>query len=302
MVEKLLHVNPEAAKYRSPNGNSLLHFVCGLPSKLCIDTMKLILALHKDAVQEADEEGLLSVHHVATWSDVEVLDFLLGLCPELASVVTSDGDNLLHLAVDFIGSSMSLSKVRYLSSRYPAMLQQRNDCGEMPIHKVAWSRGWEAFPVLYAAGGIEQFKTPTTPQTDDENDDCGSLPIFRFVTYHSMCICPGSSYVPEAADMFCWLLSLYPEAAAIEGGVGTRKQTLYQLAVDRKLPDCYLRLLLRAAPTLDPAELHLLNYAERRMAMFLAFKATTARLKTPFLLTRFRDGSKDLIQRVVSFL
>ena len=34
----------------------------------------------------------------------------------------------------------------------------------------------------------------------------------------------------------------------------------YQLAVDKKLPPYYLRLLLRAAPDLNPTELHRLNY------------------------------------------
>jgi hypothetical protein len=54
-----------------------------------------------------------------------------------------------------------------------------------------------------------------------------------------------------------------------------------------------------SAPTLNPSQLHRLNYEERRMAMFLAFKATMAR---PFLLSRLRDVSKDLVQRVITFL
>jgi hypothetical protein len=102
--------------------------------------------------------------------------------------------------------------------------------------------------------------------------------------------------------MFRWLLRLYPEAAGIEGGVGAaHKKTPYQLAVDDELPGYYIRLLLRAAPTLNPAELHRLNYAERRMAMFLAFKAMSGTLQAP-LLARLRGVDKDLVQRVVSFL
>ncbi len=79
------------------------------------------------------------------------------------------------------------------------------------------------------------------------------------------------------------------------------KKTPCQIAVSNNLPDYYLRLLLRAAPTLDPAELHRLNYAGRRMAMFLAFKAISGTLQVP-LLVRLRGESKDLVQRVVSFL
>ena len=102
--------------------------------------------------------------------------------------------------------------------------------------------------------------------------------------------------------MFRWLLRLYPEAAGIEGGVGAlHKKTPYQLAIDKKLPDYYRRLLLRAAPTLHPAELHRLNYDERRMAMFLAFRAITSTTEAS-LLARLRGESRDLVQRVVSFL
>jgi hypothetical protein len=103
--------------------------------------------------------------------------------------------------------------------------------------------------------------------------------------------------------MFRWLLHLYPAAAGIEGGVfADGKKTPYLMAVNEKLPDYYLRLLLRAAPTLNPAELHRLNFAERRMAMFLAFKAVTAMLQKPFLLARLRGVHKDLVQRVITFL
>jgi hypothetical protein len=40
--------------------------------------------------------------------------------------------------------------------------------------------------------------------------------------------------------------------------------------VENARPDFVRRLLLRAAPELDPDELHRLNYAERRMSLFLA--------------------------------
>ena len=77
--------------------------------------------------------------------------------------------------------------------------------------------------------------------------------------------------------------------------------TPYQLAVDMSLPPYYLRLLLCAAPNLNPAELHRLNYAERRMAMFMAFRAVTTGV-TPLLLARLRFENKDLVKHVVSFL
>jgi hypothetical protein len=300
-------VNPEAARYRDTDtgtDRNILHETCrrSVPSTLCIDIMKMVLSLHKDAVQEVDDCGYLPIHSAATFCDVEVLQFLLGLYPEASNVVTSSGQNLLHLAAHSVTADMAVSKVRYLCSRYPAMIQQKDRCGQMPVHDVSSTRNYKAMLVLYEAGGIEQFTTPivdSAPATFSQN---GQLTLLRFVHYQSIFSCLGSNLSSEAADTFRWLLRAYPEAAGIEGGVGHgSKKTPYQLAVDRRLPAYYRRLLLRAAPTLNPAELHRLNYAERRMAMFLAFKATTATMEVP-LLIRLRGESKDLVQRVVSFL
>jgi hypothetical protein len=302
MIEMLLKANPEAAKYRGPDsGSNILHRACwnSLTSELCIDIVKLVLALHKDAVREADEEDQLPVHFAAEKCDVEVVEFLLGLCPEAASVATSNGHNLLHLAVGDSASS-AVPKVQYLCSRYPAMIQQFDGEGEMPVHR---TRNYKVAKALYEAAGIEQFRTPIAAPTADTNVFDGYLPLHLFIYCRSDSLKTVSqATTSEDAGMFRWLLWLYPEAAGIEGGVGaTFKTTPYQLAVHFKLLDYYLRLLLRAAPTLDPAELHRLNYAERRMAMFLAFRAESATMEAP-LLARLRGENKDLVQRVVSFL
>jgi hypothetical protein len=51
----------------------------------------------------------------------------------------------------------------------------------------------------------------------------------------------------------------------------------YEMAErSRKVPDAILRLMLRAYPSTKPAKLRELNYAERRMAMFLAFSAVVS--------------------------
>jgi len=80
--------------------------------------------------------------------------------------------------------------------------------------------------------------------------------------------------------------------------VGVSK-TPYRLAVECGLPAYYRRLLLRAAPNLNPAELRRLNWEERRLAMFVAFAAVA---KSRLLLARLRVVNKDLVKHVVSFL
>jgi hypothetical protein len=62
------------------------------------------------------------------------------------------------------------------------------------------------------------------------------------------------------------------------------------------------RLLLRAAPHLDPAELRRLNWAERRTAMYVAYAAKFQTSSKPALLARFRLENPDIVKHVVSFL
>jgi ankyrin repeat protein len=82
MVEMLLKANPGAAKHRDSNGENILHPLCrgSFPSHLCIGIVKLVVALHKDAVQEVTVNfGALPVHCAARYCDVEVMELLLGL-------------------------------------------------------------------------------------------------------------------------------------------------------------------------------------------------------------------------------
>jgi hypothetical protein len=78
------------------------------------------------------------------------------------------------------------------------------------------------------------------------------------------------SLLSDEADMLRYLLRHYPAAVTIPAGPDDGNKNVYELAIEHKHRDFVRRLLLRAAPELDPDELHRLNYAERRMALFLA--------------------------------
>jgi hypothetical protein len=71
-------------------------------------------------------------------------------------------------------------------------------------------------------------------------------------------------------NMLRYLLRHYPAAVTIRAGPDDGNKNVYELAIEHKHPDFVRRLLLRAAPELDPDELRRLNFAERRMALFLA--------------------------------
>ena len=304
-VAMLLKANPEAAKYRFSNGINLLHIAAyqrKVTFQLCIDVVQRIHTSHKDSVREVDENGWLPVHYAARYTTVEVMEFLLGLYPESASLVTTDGSaNLLRLVVGDQESTTSVmeAKVRFLCSRYPAMILQRNDEGDTPLHGAIFINNIPAVQMLCEVGGQEQVRVPVAHPTNNNYWLNGWLPLHYLIDWHDESL--RNSLLSKAADCFRMLLRMYPEAAGIEGGVGASKKTSYQLAVNEKLSSYYLRLLLRAAPDLNPAELHRLNFAERRMAMFLAFKAMTKNVE-PLLLARLRFEKMDLVKHVISFL
>ena len=305
-VKLLLKANPEAAKYRDSNGMNLLHLaarVKNIPFQLRINVMQQILAIHMEAVREVDSNGWLPVHMAARCSTVEVMEFLLGLHLESVSMVTTVGsNNLLHLATADEESTTSVmeAKVRFLCSRYPAMMLQRSGSGHTPLHAAIVCKITPAGLILCEAGGQEQVKTTVAHPTNANNGSNGWLPLHCLIDRQADPL--RDSLLSDKAGCFRMLLRLYPDASGIEGGVGVAyKKTPYQLAVDKNLPPYYLRLLLRAAPDLNPAELHPLNYAERRMAMFLAFGARASATEPP-LLARLRFAKMDLVKHVISFL
>ena len=305
-VAKLLEANPAVAKHRGDNGRTLAHEVCcydsnGVSGGDCVDILKLILAQHQDALKEVDNFGMLPAHIAAEESPVRVLDFVLGEYPEAAAVVDKlCSKNLLHTAV--VGwEEDKAAKARLLCARYPAMMLQRDRCGRTPLLlSCTQDAGDDATILLLCeAGGREAASTAIVDPTvnDVRSSADGHLPLHWVIWLKESTLV--SEPLSAAADAFRLLLRLYPEAASTEGGTGSKKKTPYRLAVDNNLPAYYLRLLLRAAPDLDPAELRRLNWAERRVAMYVAFVGVA---KTPSLLVRLRVANKDLVKHVVSFL
>ena len=305
-VRMLLKANPEAAKYRQSNDENLLHLTVGqnlVPSQVRIDVMKQILAIHKDAVRELDSDGWFPVHTAARYGNIEVMEFLVGLYPESSSMVTRNkAQNLLHMAVRDIENNTTVmkAKVRYLCSQYPAMTLQKDSDGDTPLHHAAYQGYIPTVKLLCESGGQEQVKTPVVHPTDAQCVWNGYLPLHYLISFNPESL--RRSLLSDAAVLFSTLLRMYPEAVGMIGGIGVAyRKTPYQLAVDNDLPSYYLRLLLRAAPNLNPAELHRLNYEERRMALFLAFAARARATEPPFL-ARLRFAKMDLVKHVVSFL
>lgn len=73
------------------------------------------------------------------------------------------------------------------------------------------------------------------------------------------------SLISKTADCIRRLIKYYPEAAGIKDGKG---KTPYDFTIEKNVSSYIQRLLLRV----NPIELHRLNYQQRRMAMFFAFR------------------------------
>jgi hypothetical protein len=128
------------------------------------------------------------------------------------------------------------------------------------------------------------------------------LPLHRLLNrpyYHL-----STPYKTNVAEKVRILLRYDPLTASALNSEGA---TPYSIAVSRGFPDAVKRLLLRADPSIDPAELHRLNYAERRMAMFLAFSAISSSATDSFAIRLRRlkthaGTDMPLLRLVVSFL
>ena len=288
LVTRLLEVNPQAAQHKDWYGRTLAHWACKYSDHMTaeerIDILKLLLALHRDAFKEADGDGCLPSHYLAHYGTVEALEYLLGACPEVpATALTTESRNLLHCVT--MGRSEGLAaKAWLLCAQYPAMMLQRDSDGQTPLFKALCIQSMEVTMVVCEAGGREVASAAVVNPTYADHDYNGWLPLHDFIEFHADCLKMESQLSPRA-DVFHLLLRLYPEAAGVEAGFGQFKNTPYGLAVNWGLPAYYCRLLLRAAPALDPAELRRLNWAERRMAMFVAFAAAA---RQPPLLARLR--------------
>ena len=276
-----------------------------------------------------DDGASLPIHNAAQYGSFEVMRFLHDLNPQAMincpayiennddgdMVLSSDpdGDNLVHLVLcEHRCDEVAQTKVKFLCAQHPDMLFHRAYRGT-PLHRALLSATTTSrYPKLGSAamipmvrllceigGGSSLVTIPTI--SINAGDSCnGWLPHHYYINHFFGVL--NSSLFSEATNLFHLMLQRYPEAAGIEAGNGVNyRKSPYQLAVDKNLDTYYLRLLLRAAPDHNPTELHRLNYAERRMAMFLSFRAVSEASK-PLLLSKLRNQNMDLVRHVVSFL
>lgn len=187
-------------------------------------------------------------------------------------------------------------KVTYIGKQHPSFIRKCDIDGFTPLH-FALSLYFDGVIALY--GMNMQVIRDQLICTDTENSHHTSLPLhmfFKMQSYHHY------SYSSAPVSIFSDCLRLFvkncPEAAGIKDGNGFSP---YDFARALGVHPYIQRLLLRSDPTIDPIELHNLNYERRRMAMFVCFTAVVASTELK-IFCRLRVEDKNLLRYVISFL
>ena len=106
----------------------------------------------------------------------------------------------------------------------------------------------------------------------------------------------------EATDKLRFLLKEYPESVAkLTTPRSNRNRPTSPYLLSRDKNEVVRRLVLRAMPSLNPQEHAELNYAARRMGLFLGTAAAVVEGEQS-IFNRLRENDESLFKRVVIFL
>ena len=149
-LQVLLDAAPQAASIPdSVNGRLPLHAL--LANHPNVELVGALLAAYKDAVNIADNDGMLPVHHAARNGSVEVLKMIAEENISNLSVVSPDGSgSVAHCAVE----NAKLDNLRYIHSIVPDILSSVDvNFDSVLFHFL--STCWYPFPVHTLSGGAD---------------------------------------------------------------------------------------------------------------------------------------------------
>jgi hypothetical protein len=270
--------------------------VC-LRGELGVAVLSLLLLIDSTKVKLVDEYGYLPIHQAVTWSCLDVVKLLLKAYPESLFILTNDDSDLLHLAFDsrFNFAADMRDKVEYICDQCPSFIHQKNDDGSTPLHcNLEWEgNSFDLKSVIYLCNVDETVVMDQCTHSDTSSLLSGWLPLHILIEKQT-----PLSEISDAADCFRLFLRIYPASAGV---MSDSVLSPYGLAVLHELNVYFIRLLLNADPTIDPVRRHNLNFAARREAMFLAFRALTSNVDAT-IWAKLRYEHKDLLVHVISYL
>jgi hypothetical protein len=215
----------------------------------------LLMNADRGAVMRRDKDGLYPIHTVAAHGTLELLKAVYEAYPAALKVNVFNRGTPLHYAA----TSGDVEKVKYLYSLYPEAIKLPVlGSGELPLH-YAVRGSLSCLRKIY-----EHYPQAIRRQSESDR----KLPLHYLVG--NLIALPKPA---DFLDMLRFLLKHYPRAVAVKDSWGDAPVVYlrrYQCITSH-------RLLLRAAPeVLSPKNLkalRLLNYEERRGALYLLFVA-----------------------------
>jgi hypothetical protein len=284
---------------------------CGMRGLSALRVVELLHSLCPEAATCADMGGLLPCHIAARSSCFCVLRFVTDLVIHYATTAVLTPPKVALLAVMFAGRKLGQCNadsgdvsegemLRYICSLDASCLSTAVEEGLLPLH------------VACRQGNLAVIRSLVTayPQATKVVTEDGRLPLhywmLRWATLRSHRTITGFE------DILRLLLRCNPSAAGVPIDLnahpssrliaGIKPRTTYDLCESLRLPYSVRRLLLLAAPTIDPSELCRLNYEARSGALFLAFSAQS-QSDDPLVrvLQRLRSH-RDILRLTIAFI
>jgi hypothetical protein len=282
VFDALLEVDSDPVRMIASNGYTPLHIACEGDLIEPGHVVATLLARYKEAAAVAKTNGCLAVHDAAQYSTKEVLEMVVEANMEGVKVVAGTCGTAMHQAA----GDKNVANVEYLHSLSPALIAIKSSIGSSPMHFAASLSNFAMLRGVFACD----------PLAVRVANNEGFLAL-----HHLMSRSNKLTFEPlsDEAKSLRFLLKAYPQGASHASNAG---RTPYSRCLPAR---AYARrLLLMAAPALDPAELHRVNYEARRQVLFLAFSAVEAKGKETMLrrLRKHRDGTINVVRVISSFL
>lgn len=254
--------------------------ICDTNTKELVTLLKALLKHHPEYASYASITGKLSAHFAAEFSCIEVLEVLLNAYPS-ATAVVAKGKNgtLLHCAI----KGDRFDNFDYLYERYPKAIATPDEEGYLPLHYAAMNGSFDLFQEIY-----NLYPDAVFVKSKDEQ----KLPLHLLMEDVVNGVVPDS----DDDDIFRLLLKAYPQSCVIPDAAGNIPVKLSS--------NIYIkRLIFRYYPDADiDKQLPLINWNERRGAMFCAFIAKYVNERKKGILARLRKHSMELTKKVISYL
>lgn len=278
LMERLVSAFPGAAMVQNDIGLLPLHTACY--SKKSIAIVKLLLNVYPEGARIPSLSGMLPANIAAEYSSAEVLAEVLGAYP--AAINESSAEDLNNTPLMKAVISGNEECVQYICDNYANTIPLTNMHGRSAFHIAAEGDNVRLLRLLH------QSSPGSIQRTDLE----GRLPLHIFCEVHQDPI----SEKDLEADCLRFLLREFPAGAS---QIDKNGETALSLC---NVDNIYVRrLLLMCDPSQGQTELRRLNYAVRRMAIFLAFAAINAD-GIPNILCNTRAKDPHLLQHILSYL